>query len=254
MKYYCGISIAPIRKEPSDRSEMVSQLLFGEQFIVIEKFKGWYLVELMYDGYEGWVDARIAIELIEDINGQYIKNDLQVKYNNKENSCWLSYGSELILGNNGEIVSVFGTFQFQDLIEKSEKSFRNRLDSIIHDCQLFLNVPYLWGGRSAFGIDCSGLLQVVHKVNGVFLPRDASEQAKIGLSVEYNDSKKGDLAYFSNLENKITHVGILLNKHEILHSSGWVRIDKFTNSGIISPIDNIKSHHLAFIKRLSYTA
>lgn len=254
MKYYCGISITPIRKEPSDRSEMVSQLLFGEQFIVIEKFKAWYLIEMVYDGYEGWVDARIAIEHHKDINGVFIKNDLQVKFNNKENSFWLSYGSELCAGNTGEIESIFGNFPYPDLIENKENSNIKRLESIIHDCQLFLNVPYLWGGRSAFGIDCSGLIQIVHKVNGVFLPRDASEQAKIGLSVEYNESKKGDLAYFSNLENKITHVGILINKHEILHSSGWVRIDKFTNSGIISSIDNTQSHNLSFIKRLSYTA
>ncbi len=254
MAFCCGIAVTPIRKEPTDRSEMVSQILYGEQFIIVESFKGWHLVEMLLDGYEGWVDQRAVMEVNANNAGIFVSNDLIINLKNSSNSVLLSYASELFPDGDDVISTIAGKFKIPDSIEIDVPVKTERLNKIIKDCLRFINVPYLWGGRSAFGIDCSGLMQIVYKVNEIILPRDAAEQAKMGIEVTYENRQRGDLAYFKNAEDKICHVGILLNQHEILHASGWVRIDKFSIEGITSIIENKLSHYLAIIKRLPYTA
>jgi len=254
MRNYCGISVSPLRKDPSDRAEMVSQVLYGEQFIIIERFKDWYLIEMQLDAYQGWMDARAILEINYDAKPVFIHHELMIRLKNKSEGILLSYGSELIPDKKNKTNTTIGSFLMPEDVSIDKPNTSNRLNQIIQDCLLFLNVPYLWGGRSAFGIDCSGLIQIVFKVNGIILTRDAADQAKMGTEVEFKNRKKGDLAYFKNSENKISHVGILLNDKEILHSSGWVRIDEFSEVGITSKIENKISHTLAFIKRLPYTA
>ena len=254
MPYCCGISVTPVRKEPSDRSEMVSQLLYGEQFIIVERFKDWCLIEMLLDGYEGWIDDRAIMQVEDDVNSVFICNDLLLSLKNETSTQIFSYGSEIYPDSSESIKTITGEFTIPDNIEIDDPVKNERLNKIIQDCLLFINVPYLWGGRSAFGIDCSGLMQIVHKVNEIVLPRDAAEQSKMGIEIEFNNRQRGDLAFFRNANGKITHVGMLLNPDEILHSSGWVRIDKFTIEGITSIIENKLSHHLAIIKRLNYTA
>ena len=116
---------------------------------------------------------------------------------------------------------------------------------------LFLNAPYLWGGKTPLGIDCSGFTQLVYKINGVKLKRDASDQALQGQTLSFiEESEPGDLAFFDDSEGNITHVGLLLENHRIIHASGMVRIDKIDQSGIFNIETQSHSHKLRFIKKM----
>ena len=116
---------------------------------------------------------------------------------------------------------------------------------------MYLNSPYLWGGRSPFGIDCSGFTQMVFKLNGIKLPRDAYEQAEIGKTLNFiEETQKGDLAFFDNEEGKIIHTGIIIDKNKIIHSSGKVRIDNLDHYGIFNAETGKYSHNLRLIKKV----
>ena len=115
-----------------------------------------------------------------------------------------------------------------------------------------INTPYLWGGKSPFGIDCSGFSQLVYKMIGINLPRDARDQAKIGSTLSFIDeSQAGDLAFFHNKEDKIIHVGIILKDNYIIHASGRVRIDRLDQTGIYNNELNTHTHKLRFIKKIN---
>jgi len=116
---------------------------------------------------------------------------------------------------------------------------------------LFLNAPYLWGGRNLLGIDCSGFTQIVYKINGIPLDRDASQQALQGQTLSFiEESEAGDLAFFDDTEGNITHVGLLLEDHHIIHASGCVRIDRIDQSGIFNSETQSHTHKLRFIKKM----
>jgi cell wall-associated NlpC family hydrolase len=114
----------------------------------------------------------------------------------------------------------------------------------------YLNVPYLWGGKSVFGTDCSGFVQQVFKMAGIWLPRDSGDQAELGETVEFVQAARlGDLAYFDNEEGRIIHVGIMLNENTIIHSSGYVHVDRIDHAGIIHHLTGARTHKLRIIKR-----
>ena len=116
----------------------------------------------------------------------------------------------------------------------------------------FLGTAYLWGGKSIFGVDCSGFVQQLYKLFGIFLPRDAYQQAEVGELVGFlQEAKLGDLAFFDNDEGRITHVGMLLSDRLIMHASGNVRIDPIDHAGIIHRITGKRTHHLRLIKRVA---
>ncbi|MBP7174017.1 MAG: C40 family peptidase [Cloacibacterium sp.] len=229
-KTICNVIVSPLRRENSDKSEMVSQILYGEQVEVIDIKDNFTKIKMLFDGYEGWCDTK-HLTKITDTNKRNILTKSFGVYDLPEGRSLLSIGSEV-------------TF-----FEEENHLLENLSESLVETAKNFLNVPYLWGGRSFFGIDCSGFTQLVYKVHGISLPRDAYQQAEVGKVLDFvEESKPGDLAFFENEEGKIHHVGILLSPNEIIHASGKVRIDALDYSGIFNQEMNKHTHKLRFVK------
>ena len=228
---------------------MVSQLLYGEVFSVDEEVDGWFFINTDSDNYKGWIDPRTALKVDESQVYSMMVDELFFKLDNKKQSLLLTYGAEIFCGIK-KTNSVSGPFPLPVEFINRKREIISYKKRILEDVERFLNVPYLWGGRSPFGIDCSGLIQVIHKVNGIIFPRDAERQALMGTEVKFTERKAGDLAFFINAKDKITHVGILTDKDHIIHASGWVRKDMFTKEGIHPQRDENISHKLAFLKRV----
>jgi hypothetical protein len=252
MTLFTIVPVAPLRAEPSHRSEMVSQLLFGETCQLLERSGDYVMVKCHYDGYQGWCQlsqltageepkpdaepgyvAAFTSEIL--INGESCMIPHAAVLDNRALPAinWGPY-EILVLDNNLQVPSVADDKAF--LIQ----SFAFR----------YLNVPYLWGGKSVFGTDCSGFVQQVFKLAGIWLPRDSGDQAEEGETVEFVQAARlGDLAFFDNEEGRIIHVGIMLNEHSIIHSSGYVHVDKIDHAGIIHHVSGARTHQLRIIKR-----
>jgi len=239
------VPLIPVRSEPSETAEMVTQVLFGETFSIIETRKKWIFIKLDFDGYEGWIDAKTYGLIMGDICSH--RTIIKEKITWKQTTI----GKFPILMGSEITAHKQNTTPYE--IEVTEAiPTATHSGTIIDLATQFLHTPYLWGGRSALGIDCSGFTQIVFKAMGMKLPRDASQQALTGTTVEFvKDIKPGDLAFFDNPEGNITHVGILLNKHEIIHASGMVQINKFDHQGIFHPLTEQYTHNLRIIKRIS---
>jgi gamma-D-glutamyl-L-lysine dipeptidyl-peptidase len=248
----CNLAIVPLRLEPSHRSEMVSQILFGEHFEILESQKEWAKVRLQYDKYEGWVDVKqyqlISEKNFDDLSiDAIILNSDLVQYvtNSKNTLLPIPLGASLSFLNHHEINSE--NFEFEGLKITAKKPKSN----IVSVAYMYLNTPYLWGGKTPFGIDCSGFTQMVYKLNGYKLLRDASQQATQGEALSFiEESESGDLAFFDNEEGKIIHVGIIMENNYIIHASGKVRIDRLDHLGIYNADQNRHTHRLRVIKKI----
>jgi hypothetical protein len=257
--YYgiCLLSVVPCRKEASNTSEMVTQLLFGEHYSVVEQTETWLKIVVAYDKYECWINIKqhtkiseAAFKLLE-LQSAVITTELIQTITNKVSglSFPIPMGSTLPGYMNKECKIENLNFIFEG--KTTQISIKKTSEEIIHTAKLFLNAPYLWGGKSIFGIDCSGFTQVVYKLNGYKLPRDAWQQAELGHPLSFvEEAQAGDLAFFDNEEGKIVHVGIILSTNEIIHASGQVRIDKFDHYGIFHSENKKYSHMLRVIKRV----
>ncbi len=248
----CNLAIIPLRAEPSDRSEIVSQVLFGEHFEIIETQKQWSKIKLHFDKYEGWVDSK-QYQTISEKNyislsqEPLILNFDLVEYVSNPSNLLLPVplGASLAFLNHSEINTE--SFEFDGLKISGEKS---KLD-LISTAYMYLNAPYLWGGKTPFGIDCSGFTQMVYKLNGFHLLRDASQQSTQGEALSFiEESEPGDLAFFDNEEGKIIHVGIIMKNNYIIHASGKVRIDRLDHLGIYNISENKHTHRLRVIKKI----
>ncbi len=253
----CLLSVVPCRKEPSNISEMVTQLLFGETYRIIEETEEWVKIAITYDSYECWLNKKQHNPLSENTYQQISRSNSScngdlvqiVKNKTLNTNIPITIGANLPLINNHEMSFDGHTFVFDGTVTNA--SVKNDAQKIIQTAYLFLNAPYLWGGKSPFGIDCSGFSQLVYKLNGHSLPRDASQQVELGYPLSFvEESEAGDLAFFDNEEGNITHVGILLDNQTIIHASGQVRIDKFDHYGIFHSERKKYSHHLRVIKRI----
>ena len=254
MKYAgCCVSVSALRNEPSHRSEMISQLLFGECCTLLEHGRdNWVKIKCRYDDYEGWCPLSNIVEIDEKI---YLQADKaltddwvnEVDYNG--HNMYVPLGSSLTSLNHGKVFWRKNSVQYSGKIWKPlEVKINSKV--IKQVAYKFLNTAYLWGGRSVFGIDCSGFSQMVYKFLNIPLPRDARYQAEKGDTVKsLKEAVCGDLAFFDNEEGRITHVGIILNPNEIIHSSGKVRLDKIDNEGIINLETRKRTHKLKVIKR-----
>jgi gamma-D-glutamyl-L-lysine dipeptidyl-peptidase len=248
----CNLAIVPVRAEASDKSEQVSQLLFGEHFKIIEMTAKWAQVELAYDNYNGWIDAKQFQAITEEQytilnNTPVVLNADFVEYitapNNQLTSITL--GASLSFLDNEEINSQKYCFEGIKVCGEKPKS------EIVKTAFMYLNAPYLWGGKTPFGIDCSGFTQMVYKLNGYKLLRDASQQASQGEALSFiEESEPGDLAFFDNEEGNIIHVGIMMENNYIIHASGKVRIDRLDHLGIYNADTNRHTHKLRVIKKI----
>ncbi|HXP49088.1 MAG TPA: C40 family peptidase, partial [Bacteroidia bacterium] len=211
---------------------MVTQLLFGEYFEILEIHKNWLRIRSGLDGYEGWIDVKqcllISRETYQSLKKQtpsYVADILGVLTDEIDNISFpVTIGSLLHFSKGKEISIEKRKFAYQgNTMAPSGKVKREKL---VEDAFTFLNSPYLWGGRTPMGIDCSGFTQMVYRLNGINLKRDASQQVEQGEALSFpEEAKAGDLAFFDNEEGAITHVGIILENGQIIHASGKVHVD-----------------------------
>jgi hypothetical protein len=252
MKYaICRVSVAPLRAEGSDRSEMVSQILFGEKVEILEVKKNWVKIKSEFDNYEGWADGKQFLEVSEEeFNSIRIEKYASESFNlavEKENPVTLPMAASLPNLENGKIK--FGNLEWEYLGEFQSGNLEK--SELPHLAMMYLNTPYLWGGKSVFGIDCSGMVQQIYKFCGVKLPRDAYQQAEIGEALSFvEEAEPGDLAFFDNSEGKIIHTGIILEGNRIIHAHGKVRIDPIDITGIFNTDSQTYSHKLRVIRKI----
>ena len=248
MKYgICNLSIVPLRAEAADSSELVTQVLYGEVFKVLESRKKWSRIRLAFDSYEAWIDNKqflfIEEENYKDISRQtpIVCEDLVDMVSTKDNQML-----SIVMGS-----SLNGLAILNHDFEGSSVEAKFAKDNLINTALLYLNTPYLWGGKTPFGIDCSGFTQMVYKLNGYPLKRDASQQVEQGEALSFiEESEPGDLAFFDNAEGDITHVGIIMKDNYIIHAHGKVRIDRLDHTGIFNIQTSLHTHKLRVIKRI----
>ncbi|MES2811108.1 MAG: C40 family peptidase [Bacteroidota bacterium] len=248
----CNLANIPLRIEPSDRSELVSQVLFGEHFTILEQNQKWSKIKLAYDDYEGWIDNKQFATISEEQFHQLSKDSIVlnadlIEYITSPNNLLLPIplGASLSFLNYDAINP--DNFHFEGLKTSGEKPKSNIIDTAF----MYMHAPYLWGGKTPFGIDCSGFTQMVYKLNGYKLLRDASQQANQGDALSFiEESEPGDLAFFDNEEGNIIHVGIIMEDNYIIHASGKVRIDRLDHLGIYNAELNRHTHKLRVIKKI----
>ena len=263
----CIQSVVPVRSEPSHRSEMVTQVLFGELIRIILHEKEWIRVQLAYDDYQGWIcepqyQVLTETEFLDLFNKETaVTTDLVQLLSNETRKSILPVllGSSLP-GFDGKKFIISGeTYFFEGQVSGSVQSNAEPVSpglatsgqSIANDALLYLNAPYLWGGRTPFGIDCSGFVQMVYKLRKIRLLRDAWQQATQGEALNLiTEAEPGDLAFFDDVEGNIIHTGLIIDKTHIIHASGRVRIDPIDHEGIFNEELQNYTHRLRVIKRI----
>ncbi len=241
---FCIAAVAPLRKEPSHKSEMVNQLLLGETGKVLSIEKDFVLIECTYDGYQGWIQKKQIVfkNHLPKPDGYFTKaiQNIYISHSVCRVSLGTPYYHDKVVLDNYQI-----SYPFLE-----ERNFTFNEKNILTLLEEYMFAPYLWGGKSTFGIDCSGLTQQVFKLMGIYLPRDASQQITVGNEVAFlSEAICGDLAFFDNDEGNIIHVGILINNSNIIHASGSVRLDKIDMGGIINSETGERTHKLRIVKR-----
>jgi len=253
----CNLSIVPVRAEPSDRSEMVSQLLLGEHFTILENHVKWMKIQIAWDNYVGWISSK-QYDIINQAQFEALNVAHPLMVADIAHVIVHQYTKETMAVVMGSVLPHYEKHAFflakeaykyeGSLQELAPKNVRH---AIVEAAYLYLNSPYLWGGKSPFGIDCSGFTQMVYKLCGVKVLRDASQQAQQGIPLSFiEEALPGDLAFFDNEEGKITHVGIVLKDNKIIHASGSVRIDNLDHQGIYNVISKTYTHNLRVIKNI----
>lgn len=250
------LPLIPLRAEADERSEMVSQLLFGQQVEILETVEGWYQVKNLTDNCSGWIGKKT-------LSPRYFTSDppdtsafraartpLVVCFRTSSvEKITLPGGSMLPPVNREQFElqdEIYQLAQFEPVFTKN-----NNGQLVVELANQYVNAPYLWGGKSIFGIDSSGLVQIVFSMIDVSLPRDASQQVEFGTVVDFlSEVQAGDVAFFENEEGNIVSTGILINSHQIIHSSGNVKIEIIDSQGIISSQTGEYTHKLRVIKRI----
>lgn len=254
----------PLRSEPSEKAEMISQLLFGECFDVLKSDQNWSYIQNHADGYRGWATTKMLTFLNDDAFKQLKGMEVSVLSkpcvpfalvgstqrlflpagsllyaNHPHHNTFMMYDSDRYISltcmDNSSVESLFHIGELQDLIQLGMQ---------------FLNAPYLWGGKSIFGIDCSGLIQLLASMHHIVMPRDAKDQCLMGKTIPFAEIKPADVAFFKNDSGKIVHVGLVVSSNQILHASGSVRQDRLSESGIFHATTNVQTHVLYEVRRI----
>lgn len=249
--YLCENVFVPLRSGPSHRSEMLSQILFGEKYQILDHAGHWIKIESLFDRYTGWIDNNHLQQtpVNDNLNGHVLNRSLL---------CYKKDNTKIILEAGCEIYDPdFENKSFSvgnDLYTTAEEFNHNFVTisgSPADIAMKFINSPYIWGGRIPSGIDCSGFTQLIYKLCGKTIPRNSWMQAELGETINFlEESKPGDLAFFDNESGRISHVGMIISRGLVIHASGRVRIDPIDHQGIFRQESGAYSHHLRIIKRM----
>lgn len=254
---FCHISVIPVRSEPSHRAEMCTQLLFGELYVILDSVEDWVHIRINFDNYEGWISNSAINEISEEefkrLHGLPCRVSTEVVQLIENRS--LQYYFPIVIGSSfhGLEENTFSAGDCEYLFEGETDAIpqASGREKVVEMCIMYLHAPYLWGGRSPFGIDCSGFTQMAYKIAGIQLLRDASQQATQGETISFiSDARPGDLLFFDDEEGTITHTGILMPEGRVIHASGRVRIDAVDHQGIFDSETGHYSHKLRLIKKI----
>ncbi len=250
--FICENVFVPLRSGPSHKSEMVSQVLFGEKYSVVSEVGHWLKIETLFDNYSGWID-------INHLQQSSATDNLPGQVLNRSLPCFRKDGTKLVLEAGCEIYDPdfqAGSFRIGENIYKTAGDFNSGYiksnDTIADTAMKLINSPYIWGGRIPSGIDCSGFTQLVYKIHGIKIPRDSREQLEEGANINFiSETKPGDLVFFDDERGRICHVGLIISLGLAIHASGRVRIDPIDHHGIYKHEIKGYSHRLRTIKRIT---
>ncbi|MFD2921465.1 NlpC/P60 family protein [Terrimonas rubra] len=246
------VPAAPVRRKPKHQAEMVNQLLFGEAVKILKaKNSTWIKVRSLYDDYEGWLTYHMIYPVKKSIAENpvhFVSTDLLAAITVKDVQMHIPAGSSLRV-DAPEALPEGERFPFFNGTVVNTDNAVPSTELVLAYTKKWLNAPYMWGGRTPLGVDCSGFAQVIYKQMGIKLPRDAWQQAQGGQTIKkLKDATTGDLAFFDD-KDEIVHVGILLSPTDIIHAAGKVRIDTIDKDGIINVDTGKRTHSLRAIKR-----
>ncbi|MGB7785009.1 MAG: C40 family peptidase [Salinimicrobium sp.] len=242
----CNLGTVPLRKEPSHASEMLSQVLYGEHFRILEERAKWSRIRTAFDAFEAWIDNKQFLKVSEE---DFHDLDAQAPQLSADLIEFVTGPGQLIPIPIGAVLNSLPLLKQE--FSGTRSSGTAPKSKLIETAFLYLNAPFMWGGKTPFGIDSSGFTQMVYRLNGHMLQRNAADQAKQGESLSFiEESEPGDLAFFDDSEGKITHVGIIMSDNYIIHADGKVRLDRIDHSGIYNADLRRHTHQLRVIKKM----
>jgi gamma-D-glutamyl-L-lysine dipeptidyl-peptidase len=249
------LALVAVRTAPHSDAKQITELLFGDHYEVFKKAESdWVYIKIHFDGSEGWIETEqhhsISQEYFDQINHANFKitTDLTCNILFKKSPITILLGS-IVPISNSELFKMEEQFAFNG--EAKSLGQKREAEFLITTAMKYLNAPHFPGGKSPFGIDAAGLVQMVFKIAGYTLPHAVSNQLTEGKTVKsLHEAMPGDLAFFSRKEGDVSHVGIVLSDEKIIHAFGRVRVDHLMEEGIMRADSRIYTHYLKEIRRI----